>query len=632
MGNDFEHSLWGSIGNIVGAGRHYSRHHLSLAFALGVETYPDESMGLRLDAPIPVIRYIRPIPLDYVAKLFRKSFWALEFEAYGFGALKMRPDNTPQLNVLRNPTKVDLSVEVGLYGRQLAKFLQAVPSILIRSRQHALGSYLEALQIEMVYRHQWARWWTKEIKNWREDLFHPLKGSMELLTAEFERAHTLHRQRFAVDQKPFYMAWRDAQPPATSKSFPAWGVEIEQGWEAVFRYGGWLMQRLLAAHNDMQDDIGAMERMVLYFLSIKPADIYYNLTGTDTERNIVRIIYHRLSIFRQHARNTVNWIGDVSRIPQLIAGADKWIQWQARFESNEAQYEELILMLEQGSRPDSEEFDVIRKARFRRLPTADWKHTSERFKKIALREYTRADVAVRDTIDEFLRQFKRLDPISSQGEDMIDQVESAIKSLDDIDRRADRVTSSIFDFVAPSARSESGSSGAIKRSPGSPPGKGAIFGVPGEAARRRSSLGGNPPRRIMSLKRPDASRVRKPSSDTQKVSGYKRYITNLLTTPEPERASKTLNELLQSGAPQPILDLLPAHKQLAPGGGGLSIAPFPNPFASRTVMTSEALAFQQQKELAKKAARAKGEASGIYVARSLWREKYRNDDSDDDER
>lgn len=615
----------------MGADRHYPRHHLSLAFALGVETYPDESGGLRLDAPIPVIQYIRPIPLDYVTKLFRKRFWRLEFEAYGFGALKMRLDNTPQMNVLRGPNQADSSVEVGLYGRPLAQFLQAVPSILIRSRQQALGSYLEALQIEIIYRHQWARWWTREIRNWREDLFHPLKGSMELLAAEFERAHQLHRHRFAVDQMPYYIAWRDAQRLATSKSFPAWKEEMEHGWEEMFRYGGWLMQRLLIAHNDMQDDIGAMERMVFYFLSIKPAGIYYNLTGADTDKSIVRVIYQRLLIFRQHARNTVNWIGDVSRIPQLVAGADKWMQWQARFESNEAQYEELILMLDQGSRPDSDEFDILRKARFRRLPTADWKHTSERFKKTALRDYTRADVAVRDTIDEFLRQFKRLDPISSQGEDMVDQVESAIKSLDDIDRRADRATNSIFDFVAPPAPSQAEPSAATQRSPAPPPGNDAILGLPGEAARRRSSLGGNPPRRIMSLKRPDASRVQKPRSGTQKGSGYQRYITNLLTTPDPELASKTLSELFQAGASQPILDLLPVHKQLAPGRGGLSIAPFPNPFASRTVMTSEAVAFQQQKELAKKAARAKGEASGIYVARSLWREKYGNDDSDDDE-
>lgn len=362
VGHDFERSLWGNIINIVGADRPYSRHHLSLAFALGVETYPDESGGLRLDAPIPVIRYIRPVPLGYVAKLFRKSFWKLEFEAYGFATLKMRPDNTPQMNVLRAPNQADSSVEVGLYGRQLARFLEAVPSILTRSRQHALGAYLEALQIEIVYRHQCARWWTKEIKNWREDLFHPLHGSMELLTAEFERAHQLHRQRFAVDQMPYYISWRDAQPPTTpmSLSFPAWKAETEQAWEEMFRYGGWLMQRLLIAHNDMHDDIGAMERMVFYFLSVKPAGIYYNLIGADkTERSIVRVIYQRLVIFRQHARNTVNWIGDVSRIPQLAAGADKWMQWQARFESSETQYEELISMLDQGSRPDSDEFDSL---------------------------------------------------------------------------------------------------------------------------------------------------------------------------------------------------------------------------------------------------------------------------------
>ncbi|KAI1109597.1 hypothetical protein F5Y14DRAFT_22427 [Nemania sp. NC0429] len=677
VGNDLEGSLWGNITNIVGADRSYPRHYLGLGFALGVETYPDESEGLRADAPMPVVQYLRPIPLPYVAKLFKKSFWQLEFAAYGFAALKIRPDGMPQLNVLRGPRRADGFVVLDLYGLELTRFLAAVPMILLQSRQHALGAYLDALQIEIVYRHQWAQWWTQEIKNWREHLIHPLKRSMGRLAAELDRADELHRQRFAVDQTPYYEAWRNAQQnsaahnssssssssssqssssPSSSSSFPAWKRSVEQAWEATFRYGGWLMQRLLIAYNDMQDDIGALSRMVFYFLSVRPSGVHYNLdlhnagaaAGAQPEQSIVRIIYRRLLSFRQYAHAVAKWVGDISRIPQLAAGADKWEQWRARFGASVQQYEELISMLAEGVEDDEFEFDVVRKARFRRLPTADWKHASERFKKMALRDYTRADVAVRDTIDEFLVQFKRLDPISSQAGTMVDDIESAMRYLDDIDRRPDRATiGSIFDFVAPptaqsQAQAEPPAAAATQPPPGPSPssrsGKGAIVVGSGSAARRRSSLGDSPPRRIMGPRRPDASRVRKPTiaSDARhKGRGYQRYITNLLTTPDPgTTASKTLRELLQATTPssQAILgDLLPARKQLAPGNGGFSVAPFPNPFAGRTVMTSEAVAFQQQKELATKAARARGEASGVYVADSLWREKHHSDDSDDDE-
>ncbi|KAJ8131894.1 hypothetical protein O1611_g1734 [Lasiodiplodia mahajangana] len=93
--------------------------------------------------------------------------------------------------------------------------------------------------------------------------------------------------------------------------------------------------------------------------------------------------------------------------------------------------------------------------------------------------------------------------------------------------------------------------------------------------------------------------------------------------------SEEARTLFTSSIPQPILDLLPRTQPLAPKGQ--SIAPFPNPYAGRSVMTSEAIAFQEQKEAAKKSAQASGGARGVYGTKRLWREKRLESDSDDED-
>ncbi|KAI1125520.1 hypothetical protein F5Y10DRAFT_284198 [Nemania abortiva] len=630
LGRDFEFSLWGCSSNLTGLQLNYPRHLRAHPLTVGIETHPSQPGTFRLDAPGPVVRYIKPVSLEYIAKFFRKSFWAEEFEAYGFPALKMRPGDAPHMVLVYTPRHTTTRMDRSTYGPDLAAFLQGVSGILYTSRQKVLAEYLEALKLETVYQVQWANWWAQEIRNWEEELLHPLETSVELLLDTVEESKTLNEQQLANDQAAYYTQWCYAQTGGGPlKSFEQWKKDTEDAWRDMFRYGGEFMQSLLAVHNDMHDDLGTLERMVFHYLSIKPVHVDFQLTNEASAQSTVGRIYERLTTYFREAQAIAGLAGRLSTLPHLADNRDKWSQWQARFESNARQYDELLSVFIKGSTPAGGEFDIRRKAWFNRLPSGDFKRVSERWKKLAFRDYTRAPPAVREVIDTYLSLFKKVNPnlINAQAVNGIDQIESAIQSLGGIDRKPKRQTRSIFDFAIPPAQPpvqpQTGPQSVPVTWPPqvAPPITSAIFGIPG----RKSSLGGSPPRRITA-----AGGVQKATSTAQQRSAFRSYVTNLLGTPDRTMASKAADDLFRSGVPQSLVNLLPG-KPLAAVGKRRGIAPFPNPYASRVVMTSDDIEFQEQQELDRKAAQATGKAAGVYVSPSLWREKMRKSDSDDED-
>ncbi|KAI0451364.1 hypothetical protein F5B21DRAFT_528031 [Xylaria acuta] len=636
LGNDFEHSLWGHTSNLTGDGESLSRHHQNLTFVIGEETHPTEEGDKRADAVYPMMRYMRPVPIDYMAKLFSKRFWKEEFEAYGFGAVRMMPDNLVRKNLMYEPIVPSIEMDEALYGKKRAKFLRTVPLILLKSRQYVLGTYLNALRMEIAHRAQYEKWWVTEVQNWEEDILHPLQGSVELLEVELGKTRDLNMWYRAnvPDKVSYYGHYRSTMNPDDPNimTYTEWQEDVATRWQEMLRYGGWLMQRLLVVHNHMQDDIGNLQRMTFYFLAVKPPNTKLVFRDNEDKYTLPGVLYARLDTFRFQASRITAMLSYLANIVHLQADKDKWEQWAARFKSNGEQYDALMRMLQEATHIDSEPFDVSWKVRFDRLPTGSWKNVSEIHKKMAYREYARADQAVRDTVDEFLADYTNLNLIdTAEVKVTVGRIGRALKSMNDIARRTTGPgRTSIFDFFPPirtAARlpPPRPPPPAPQPSPSRPtptPTSGYIFGVPGGPGMMQTAKGGSMPRRI--------TRVQKPKSNPQKSTAYRSYVTNLLVAPNAGLASGVTADLFKSGVPQPILDLLPPQKQLASGSGQTPVKPFPNPYAGRNVMTSVDTAFQERKELAEKTRQVANRAGGIYVSPTLWRETTRG--SDDNKR
>lgn len=634
LGHDFEHSLWGHTTNLTGDGEGISRHHQSLVFALGEETHPpDSGNGPREDAPYPMMHYMRPIPIDYMAKLFSKRFWKEEFKAYGFSALRMMPDNRIQKNLAYEPILPSREFDRDLYGEDRARFLAAVPNILFKSRQYVLATYLNALRMEIGYKDQYDGWWVMEVENWEEELLHPLQSSLDLLNLELERTRDLNIWHRATvpDKVSYYGQYRNSLDPDDPNiiSYAEWQDNVVEQWNKETEYGGWLMQRLLTVHNHMQNDIGNLQRMVFYFLEVKPPNTKLEFRDSADELTVPGILLGRLEEFRFHARRLAGMVNYLANLAHLSGTKDKWEQWEARFTTNGEQYNKLMRLLQEGAKEDSDPFDVSWKVEFDRLPTGSWKHVSAIHQKMALREYARADPAVRKTIDDYLSTYANLNIMdTAQVKTKVGAIGQALKSMNGIARRTTtRNTSSIFDFFArprsnpapappaplllPQPAPSSSSSSLLPPAPS--PTSGYIFGVPGGP--KLTQTAGEPrPRRLLRVQKSTRS------SNAQKSAAYRNYVTNLLKTPDPGLASGAAAELFKSGVPQPILDLLPSQRQLGPGSARAPIKPFPNPYAGRNVMTSVNTEFQERKELAEKSRRVVDRAEGTYVAPSLWRE------------
>ncbi|KAI0467666.1 hypothetical protein F4859DRAFT_525094 [Xylaria cf. heliscus] len=633
LGQEFEHSLWGHSTNLPGGAEGLSRHHNSIVFALGEETHPAGEGNTRTDAVFPMMRYMRPIPLDYIAKLFSKTFWKEEFGAYGFGAMRMMPDGLVQKNLMYEPVIPDRGMDTDLYGVDRARFLVAVPRILLKSRQYVLGTYLNALRMEIAYRAQYERWWVTEVENWEEELLHPLEGSIELLDIELSKTRDLnlwHRASVA-DKVSYYGHYRNTKNPddPDMMTYADWQDDVIEKWKEMLKYGGWLMQRLLVVHTHMQDDIGNLQRMTFYFLAVKPPNTQMLLRDQNDGYTLPGVLYARLEAFRSHARRITGMINYLGSLAQLATNKDKWDQWEARFKACGEKYNELMLMLREGTKIDSDPFDVSWKVRFDRLPTGNWKHVSEIYKKMAFREYARADPAVRETIDDFLSSYTNLNLINTTAVNTrVGKIGRVLKSMTSIGQKgARRGANTIFDFFPPprpSARAPPPPPEPPKPPPALPvpvPTSGYIFGVPSLPTGAAASDSA-PPRRV--------TRVQKPQSTARRSAAYRSYVTNLLTTPDPGLASGAAADLFKAGVPQPILDILPSRKPLAGGSGRTPIPPFPNPYASRAVMTSVDAEFQERKELSEKARRSVERAGGAYVAPSLWRENTWDWENDKD--
>jgi hypothetical protein len=440
-------------------------------------------------------------------------------------------------------------------------------------------------------------------------VIHPLRDSINTLLAEIQYCHEINSQRNADDagKFQFYTQYVNSlDPQEQTLSFDEWKTWVESVWVDEFREGGRLLDRLLIVHNYMQIELGALQQIIFEFLSLDRQTQRPNLyTGTPEDTGPIGLVYARLTSFRLNAELIATTVDKIAVLPALVHIQDRWEEWRKRFDSNRQQYRDLQKAIEQADQLDPQ--DNSWKTRFRKLPTANWKRLSQRYEKLAVREYNRVPFSVRQVVDQFLVEVKyaRRVPVQSlQSQAEIDDILELFNSLPDYNRFTKQATSlmpTIFDFTVPAVPSTTGQvpPPPVNVTATQPPRlapipDGATIGVPGlrNSCPRRIPLGTNP--RLQG-------------------SGFGAYTTNNLSA-----------SLVSQTAPWVSQTQVPPQNTM-PGAFGPTgrILPFPSAYANRIVTTSEVRAFAEERRLRDQTAQSTRNASGTYRTPRLWRETNR---------
>ncbi|KAI1294324.1 hypothetical protein F5Y03DRAFT_399624 [Xylaria venustula] len=597
-GRHFEDDLWGGVGFPI---EFTNRHYATIPIFFFWTSYPCPfiQMPLRAVQRFPLFYYHFTRSIDHVRRFFTKEFWEGDFAAYGFPALKMKPDSddpqgapaAPKF-MWEKPIHFHDEVVMPVYGPGVASFMRTVIALLHTSRHGVLAQYLQELWMESVYSAQYDRWWAFETSTWSVEEMHPLHAMIDRSYQLLARAAELHRRLY-----------RDNNPPEFYES-----VDMSGEWTELFRRGGRIMQSLALVDAEMQDHIGYLQRLVFYY----PFSKSYGDNRDWGQTPALRDLYRRADIFRQHAERLAQNVDSVSYIPELADDRENWQKWGVRFLRSQASFIELttaILQMTNGNEP----FNATAKARFDRILTAEWKMPSERYEKMAAREYVAADPAVQKTVDEFM-DYLRLGRMRRAAQPTIEQLRDSVGEIGGIGGGPSGASGAMFDFNIPPTAASSGfvsSRAPIYTQPVTtpapssaiPPSSNAIFGVPGV------------------LRNPLTGLVRRVPRSAEGL-GYQDYASNLLSSPDLAQAADDI--FASGGDPQSLL-LSPGRKQLVRGSGPSQFSLFPSPFTSRAVMTSEAAEFDEMMRRKNQEARA----AGTYTTTPTWREKRPHDGDDD---
>ncbi|KAF2966579.1 hypothetical protein GQX73_g7013 [Xylaria multiplex] len=611
LGRDMEDSLWGFERYTQGG---LCRAHMGLWLVNTIQSYPFKVSDTRLGTVLPWAIYHRPIALESIERLFRKSFWEQEFEAYGFSVLKMTPDNRIRKNLRPRPSSLSGDLLMSTYGEAQALFLHAVPEILLRSRHYVLSRYLKAIALELMQQQQYAIWWSREVRDWQSDMAYPFEKTARLLEEDIEEASSIHQMLFTDNWRDHYRDWYNEQDHTDPDLMTdeLWHAEMVGSWYEMFRDGGRIMRGLLILHHHMQNELGILQRMVFYYRTTKALGYLHDFTSDFAASTVEGALYTRLDMSRQWASNAADMVRDIAKMEEVSSYKDKWDQWQARYKSAEKQYQDLLAMLDEMEQKRVQPFPIAEKVQFDRLSTGDWKPVSEIYRKMAAHEYNRADRAVRHTIDEYFEILQSGVTLRAP-KTSIPPLDGIFKSLKGVGAELGDSVSTLFDVDLPApgsapSQTELPDNATTQPTPAPPPGGGIpfTFGVPGGPVKTQDPSDSNRPRRVL------------------KQGVYQRYEKNLLATPQSSDSNLF-------AVPQPLPNMSPGRKQLVRGSGKHAFQLFPNPFAGRAVMTSDIVAFQEQKRLTEQAAQMANQAAGVYVSSRMWREKRQKDgDSDDD--
>ncbi|KAI0967159.1 hypothetical protein F4678DRAFT_483291 [Xylaria arbuscula] len=595
VGRHVEDCLWGCTGFPT---EYTNRHYATIPIFFFQTSYPCpfHEEPLRVVPKFPLFNYHLTRSIDEVGRYFTKKFWEGDFAAYGFAALKMKPDSAdPELEpavprfIWQRPPYFDDEVAVPVHGPAVATFMSAVIYLLRTSRHNVLGHYLHELTLEAVYSSQHDRWWAYETQTWSIEELHPLHAMIDRLYPLLARGAELQRRLYG-----------DNNPPSFYDS-----VDMAGEWTQLFRHGGGIMQSLATVDAEMQDHIGYLQRLLFYY----PFSKSYG-DNRDLRRNTaLRDLYTRADIFRQHAERLALNVDGISYIPEMEGDRQSWQKWRLRFLRSQASFTELttaVLAVAHGNEP----FDATAKARFDRILTGEWKLGSQRFEKMAAREYAAADPAVQKTVDEYMG-FLRAGRMRRPAQPTIEQVRDSVGEIGGIGGGS---SGAPLDFSVPPAATLSGYASSRPRvytqpattpAPSSaiPPSSSAIFGVPGVPSNPLTGIARRVPGSAVGL-------------------GYQDYASNLLSSPDLAQAAN--DPFASGGDPQSLL-LSPGRKQLVRGSGQSPFSLFPSPFTSRAVMTSQAVEFDEMMRRKNQEDRA----TGTYTTPPIWREKRPHDDDDD---
>ncbi|KAI1134770.1 hypothetical protein F5Y05DRAFT_416927 [Hypoxylon sp. FL0543] len=419
----FEKQLWGytPVNILTGSILYYTRQIVTLPMLLEMNEFPQAKdpvkAGYVSTAPVaggryPVENYNQPVRIDYMAKFFTQAFWDVTFKTHGFEALKMIPaDHRHKVSMVPNFVSDDVLEQV--MGRERLEFVQWT-GVFLRTNGYAiLGDYVKRLLFQSMGGWAFMTRWNHEVENRKDRSFTPLLNSVERLNRMVDEAWKVDEERNADDEEKqeYYENYVNtfrillSSGQMTTERFLSvneWKLKLERKWVATFRNGGLLMRAASEVCRYMMDDIAYMERMVFDFFSLHPVARATMYVGPQMpDHGPIGQGYTHMANCRTWLDQLAIWFTQLTENPALAAIRDKWALRAARFRSCRDKYDELLAMLGEKAKYDSN--DSSWKKRFTTVPSSFWKNRVDRIQVLAEKEYQRTEPAIRAAVDECVR-------------------------------------------------------------------------------------------------------------------------------------------------------------------------------------------------------------------------------------
>ncbi|KAI1326218.1 hypothetical protein F5Y16DRAFT_400585 [Xylariaceae sp. FL0255] len=633
MGNDVEQGLWGFTINTLFEAYIAPRHLESLPIALSTLPWPtpnEKSSALASSMAI-VESHSHALPISWMARFFTKKFWDEDVVVYGYKAFRQLPNTRIRTN-MRMGTNTWHTAGDDVFGEDNMWWFKAVRDILFECRQDVLAHYLQALVAETTGISLFQTRWARLIKNWHINAINPLEQEENRLRDLLIESQNLHASRYCTeDHQQIWYEWylRDGNSPIR---FDAWQNLVTQRWRDMFRHGGRIMQQLSEVYRLVQRELGFLERMIFDFLTVDHNGRARLYTGMgEHDRSPIGAAYARITSFEQRLGVRIVTLNNMIRqMPQLDSVKDHYAQWRAKLQSCQNQYKDLLAII--GERDNLEPNDISWKPRFPRVPSSYWRPTSQRLEKLAQREFNRLDPAVRVVVQEFVEivNANRTNAVALPDIGTIDDITDLLNDIPNYDAASKTVTGggglSMFQLTFdPNAITQQALQNAGVSIPAVPvpvpaPVPVAVpvpvivpVAVPipapattadivfGAASMRR--FGVDPPRRA-------------PGADSSGTAVFTTYTTNPFSTPVTTAQQQANIFAAVPGA-------VPGWSAPAPFGviPVNQTRPFPNPWADRTMLTSEIQTFEAQRQIQSQVNGMANQASGTYTTPGMWRDR-----------
>ncbi|KAI0015737.1 hypothetical protein F4780DRAFT_786044 [Xylariomycetidae sp. FL0641] len=347
--------------------------------------------------------YERPVPLDFMARLFTDDFWQHDFQKYGHAAIKEYPST---MMIPKTGFTLGLNTDSGkkLYGEEEWGFLRTVPALLRETRHSILSLWLTALHNDSVRATSLLSSWTRTVSHsWYVGSQQAAKVDRFLddTVQSFQDCRTVNQYWNNTPENQQWIYNGLVEQGMVEESFDDWLGGVHRTWQESFRDGGLLMRYLRQVNENILAELEMVENIVFAFLGEnKPTRAF--LSGASSPLQVVR---GRIVLMFTQCSLLVDACHAVAAMPSLAGIQAAWAYWTQRMTTSQTRYRVLGQLLDDAANIDPNA--VSWKAKFQTVLSANWYRQSARLEVLAMPEYHRLDPRVRAVVDDWFDMLRR---------------------------------------------------------------------------------------------------------------------------------------------------------------------------------------------------------------------------------